>query len=334
MGGDDSSLGANLGDHCYNNKCKYGTCCGIGLLILIIIISISWDVLEPTEMGLLQNTITREVNLDTVYGNGRYFVGPAARFLKFPSNLITVSYGNNSHDEQRAIAARTGGDEGAASGEGGGGQPLSLSISFQYQLTKPWLADMYRLFGTQWESSYMRFAQQAITNEAQSFTPRQFWTSRRLVERAMHYAVNKTLVEQGFAHCQSLQLRAIGFQSSYEQTITNIQLQEQLKVTKTYQLDVTKVLKEVDLLQSTTDAKVRVINAEADREKRIIEGRANADALQREQSAKAEMYKKMSDHLGWSSNNFLQYIKMKAINDQQASNVVVGVNALGAVPSA
>merc|ERR1712159_471891 len=110
----------------------------------------------------------------------------------------------------------------------------------------------------------MRFAQQAITNVAQQFTPRQFWMERRLVERAMFVSVNRTLVEQGFAICKSLQLRAIGFQSSYEQTITNIQLQEQLKVTKSYQLEVTRVLKQVDLLQSTTDATVRVINAEAD----------------------------------------------------------------------
>ena len=36
----------------------------------------------------------------------------------------------------------------------------------------------------------------------------------------------------------------------YETTITNIQLQEQLKVTKNYQKDVTRGLKEVDVLQS------------------------------------------------------------------------------------
>ena len=44
----------------------------------------------------------------------------------------------------------------------------------------------------------------------------------------------------------------VDFKANYEQTITNIQLQEQLKVTKNYALDVTRVLKEVDILQSET----------------------------------------------------------------------------------
>ena len=42
----------------------------------------------------------------------------------------------------------------------------------------------------------------------------------------------------------------------YETTITNIQLQEQLKVTKNYQKDVTRVLKEVAVLQSQTNAEI------------------------------------------------------------------------------
>ena len=49
----------------------------------------------------------------------------------------------------------------------------------------------------------------------------------------------------------------------YETTITNIQLQEQLKVTKNYQKDVTRVLKEVDVLQSQTNAEIVEIDAQA-----------------------------------------------------------------------
>ena len=107
-----------------------------------------------------------------------------------------------------------------------------------------------------------------------------------------------------------------------------------LRVTKSYQLEVTRVVKEVDLLQSETDAQVIEINAEAARERAIIEGRANAHALQHEQGARSTMYKRLRDHLGWSAEHFLQYIKMKALNAQPNNNVVVGVNALGSVASA
>jgi predicted transcriptional regulator len=75
---------------------------------------------------------------------------------------------------------------------------------------------------------------------------------------------------------------------NYEETITNIQLQEQLKVTKNYALEVTRVLKEVDILQSQTLAEIAMISASAEREANIITNKASADALQLEQMTKAE----------------------------------------------
>merc|ERR1711918_190224 len=154
----------------------------------------------------------------------------------------------------------------------GGGQPVSLSLSFQYRLTESKIPDVYGKFGQSWSAPYLRFAQQSITNVAQEFTPRAFWTSRHELEQRLLAAVNDTLWEQGFAEVYALQLRAVGFQSSYEQTIINIQLQEQLRVTKSYQLEVT----------------------------RVVEGQANANALEREQNSRASMYAKLRAHLGWS----------------------------------
>jgi len=324
---------ASLGAHCRRNWQPYGICSAIGTLIGIILISQSFDTLEPTEYGLLRNGITGVVDMSTVYSSGRYCVGPFQRFIHFPRNYLTLSFGNRSGDDQAQIRARTGADTTEVTSTGG--QPVGLSISFQYQLRRERVVNVYQLFGENWEGPYLRFAQQALTNVAQTFTPRAFWTQRRHVEAAMLRAVNATLVAQGHAFVRELQLRAVSFQSSYEQTITDIQLQEQLRVTKSYQLEVTRVVKEVDLLQSEADATVRYINASAAREAAVIEGEANANALQREQLARAAMYRKLREHLGWSSTEFLQYIKMKALNAQPQSNVVVGVDAVGDVmPSA
>ena len=67
----------------------------------------------------------------------------------------------------------------------------------------------------------------------------------------MHEAVNRSIHHNGFANVPQLQLLRVGFLAQYEETITNIQLQEQLKVTKGYQLEVTRVLKETDILEVT-----------------------------------------------------------------------------------
>merc|ERR1711988_1673966 len=109
-----------------------------------------------------------------------------------------------------------------------------------------------------------------------------------------------------------------------EQTITNIQMQEQLRVTKLYQQEVTRVDKQVDLMQSETWATVTRINAEAERASSIITNQAEA-----EQAIKGQMYAQLVSHLGWSPVQFLQYVKMKALNAQPGNKVTVGVSPLG-----
>jgi len=321
-----------LGEHCYEKRAPYGVCGGILGLVFIIIFSISWDTVEPTEFGLLRNTISGAVNLGEIYENGRFVVGPAAEFIHFPRNRITLSYGARETDDRTAIPARTGPGEGQGVDSDSGGQPLDLSISFQYLLVKENIPVIYSTYASSWEASYLRFAQQAITNVAQEFNPSAFWRRRAHIEAAMLVAVNQTLFEQGYATAVGLQLRSVGFQTTYEQTITNIQLQEQLKVTKSYQQEVIAVEKQVDLTSSETAATIRRINAEASRQSAEIVSKANADALQREQDIKGQMYAKLKEHLGWSPTQFLQYIKQKALNAQPDNRVLVGVNAIGQVP--
>ena len=126
-----------------------------------------------------------------------------------------------------------------------------------------------------------------------------------------------------------LQLLQVGFKDNYEETITNIQLQEQLKVTKNYALDVTRVLKEVDILQSQTDASIAVIRAEGAREAAVIRSAAEAGALQLEQATKAHWYAQLKAHMKWDNEHVLQYVKMKSLNAQPAESMVVGVSPVG-----
>jgi hypothetical protein len=328
-GSDDESFPEKCGAHCYEGRKVYTSCCCVGLLVMIILLSMSWDVISPTQYGLLKNGVTGTVDLGTIWYNGRHMVGPSAHFVKFPSTLQTLSYGDRNHDQQIAIPARTGADEGTVSS---GGQPVTLEISFQYKLDPERLPSLYLTFGEDWEKTFLRFAQQAVTNVAQNFIPSEFWTSRAAIESAVHAAVNHTIYVHGYATVPSLQLRSVNFQSSYEQTITDIQLQEQLKVTKTYQLEVTKVIKEVDLMQAETNREIIGINADATRQQDVLVGQANAAALMREQTAKATMFAQLVARLGWTTQDFLQYVKMRALNAQPTSNVVVGVNAVGTVP--
>jgi len=302
-------------------------CCGMGgFLVFVLLFALSWDTLEPTEYGLVQNGFTGYVDLrpNSVYQGGRYFVWLRHYFLVFPRNQRNLDF--DSGGWRPPIPARTGPDP---DDRESGGQPVTFAVAFQYQLQRETVPAVYQTFGQAWEASYMRFAQQAITNVAQQFTPKQFWNARREIELAMHRAVNSSIFANGYAVVRGLQLLKVEFKSNYEQTITNIQLQEQLKVTKNYALDVTRVLKEVDILQSETEASIALISATAKREASVIVNRAEADATLLEQSTKARWYASLKKHLSWSNAEFLQYVKIKSLSSQPSETMVVGVSAMG-----
>jgi len=302
-------------------------CYGLGgFTVFIVLFAMSWDTLEPTEYGLVQNGFTGYVDLrpEAVYSGGRYFVWLRHYFLPFPRNLRNLEFDN--YGRRPPIPARTGPDP---DDKESGGQPVTLSVSFQYQLQKLSVPTVYQTYGMSWEASYMRFAQQAITNVAQQFTPKQFWNDRRGIEKAMLRRVNETIFSQGFSVVHNLQLLKVDFKQGYEETITNIQLQEQLKVTKSYALDVTRVLKEVDILQSKTEADIALISATAKRDATVLVNQAEADALRLEQSTKAKWYAKLKEQLAWSNAEFLQYVKIKSLASQPSDSMVVGVGAMG-----
>lgn len=310
-----------------NSSGRSRACWGLGgFTVFIVLFAMSWDTLEPTEYGLVQNGFTGFVDLrpEAVYTGGRYFVWLRHFFLPFPANLQNLEF--DTQGRRPPIPARTGPDP---DDKESGGQPVTLSVSFQYQLQKATVPQVYQTYGLEWELSYMRFAQQSITNVAQQFTPKQFWNDRRLIQKAMAQAVNKTIFEQGFAVVRNLQLLKVDFKQNYEETITNIQLQEQLKVTKNYALDVTRVLKEVDILQSETEAQIALISSTAKREASVIINQAEADALRLEQGTKATWYSKLKQQLRWSNADFLQYVKIKSLSSQPGDSMVVGVSAMG-----
>jgi len=311
---------------------KPAACCGLtAFFISILLFALSWDTLEPTEFGLVTNGFTGRVELDPnkVHQGGRHFVWLAHYFMVFPKNRVNLEFSDSAskgYYSEPSISALTGPD---ADDRESGGQPVTLSVSFQYRFRIDLVPRVYSTYGTAWERIYMTLAKQQITNVAQSYTPRQFWNNRAAVEAAMHRAVNATIFSQGFAEVPQLQLLQVGFKDTYEETITNIQLQEQLKVTKNYQLEVTRVLKEVDIMQSQTDATIAVIDAEAAREAAVIKSKANAAALELEQATKAYWYAQLKEHMGWNNSHVLQYVKMKSLNAQPASSMVVGVSPVG-----
>ena len=103
----------------------------------------SWDTLEPTEYGLVQNGFTGYVDLrpEGVYTGGRYFVWLRHYFLNFPRNRQNLDF--DVGGRRPPIPARTGPDP---DDKESGGQPVTLSVAFQYRFERSQVPVLYRTF--------------------------------------------------------------------------------------------------------------------------------------------------------------------------------------------
>ena len=57
---------------------------GIGVLLLVILLPISFKSLEPNEAGLDYDNTNYKIDTSTLYGEGRHYLGVSHEFKIFP----------------------------------------------------------------------------------------------------------------------------------------------------------------------------------------------------------------------------------------------------------
>lgn len=303
--------------------CAKSSCVVVTLISLVVFIH-SWASLQPTEMGLYYNTYTGFVDKTQTYFAGRHLLGPGRDFIVFPANEVLLMMSDDPLAQAPPVDARTGRD---ASDPDSGGQPVKLSLSFLYKLEPSKLGNIYKAFSTQYEARYIQYARQSLSNVAQRYDPTQFWTHRSEIADAMFKAVRDSLASEGGATVLSLQLLKVGFSDKYENSIVNIQLATQKKTTTEYQKQVVKVLKEIDILESQTNATIVEINAKAAAEAKIIINNATATGFHLTQDAKTSSYKSLRDKLGFSTAELVDYVRIKSVRTHNSDSLVLGMEA-------
>jgi hypothetical protein len=75
-------------DDCLDNaksKCICVSICTV-FVVLISMLAFSWGTVEPTEYGILYNTISKQIDEDplNIYEGGISFTGPFSKLITFP----------------------------------------------------------------------------------------------------------------------------------------------------------------------------------------------------------------------------------------------------------
>merc|ERR1719409_2066095 len=112
----------------------------------------------------------------------------------------------------------------------------------------------------------------------------------------MLYKINETLYHNS-AEAVSFEIMKVDFATSFENSITGVQVAEQQKVVNEYSQQVQQVEQQIAVLNSHNMATIATINANAVRTAKELVGNATKQAFIMKQEAKANMYDKLKKEL-------------------------------------
>lgn len=194
-----------------------GTCSCAVIITFIVLLAISFKTLEATEFGIRYNSYTKQIDKTQLYDPGTHFVGPSARFIKFPQQVIAITFKADS------FIVRTL-----------DGMGLNLGVSVQYKLSKQLDVTLKLLIDWgegNYESVVEKLARDSIRNSAAKFSVDAYVYNRQAIDAKMTQELTVNLLEIGVS-LQNFQLTDVQFPTSFQSVIRNTQ-QKQIEVTNT-----------------------------------------------------------------------------------------------------
>jgi regulator of protease activity HflC (stomatin/prohibitin superfamily) len=272
------------------------------------------DVVEPLEYGLPYNKFTKNIGKEA-YDNGRYILNPFKSFLKYPKNLVTIEFSQNKKAESSPLQTRTG--EGLA---------VILSVSFQYQLIKEKIPDLYNLANINFHSTYVRISRDVILKVGGMFNATDYWMNRVEIAEIMKQTMDNELLK-AYGHCISLQLLKIELPKTYEDSIVQTQVEIQKINMRKFEQSAELIRQNSLVIISEAEQKIRVTNATGLAEASRIKAFAKANALNNTVNAENMMYKMAMDELGLTPDQLMNYIYLDSIMNQNKAKLLFDVNS-------
>jgi len=161
--------------------------CGVTLLILTT--AFVYSTVEPTEYGLLYDSLFKDIDPDYIYEGGYYYVGFYKSLIIFPANYKTIEFSDVETAQAKPLETRT--KEGLS---------LNLHFSFQYKLQKENIPKLYRLVGENYEVLFDKIARHVILREGGEYMAPQYWKNRTYIGNEMMGSLDKAL-QKAYANC-------------------------------------------------------------------------------------------------------------------------------------
>lgn len=299
--------------------------CG-GLVFLFLVVFGIGNV-EVTEYGLCSSLVTKKVEKQP-YSSGRYYIGPFAYFIKFPAVVKTIQFSDDKlqtdlFSEERGnpmLRSRTS-----------EGLDLVIELSFQYQLIKEKLFDLYTTMGAgrDFHDIFVRISIDRITEIATEYTANEFFVERNKIGTRMEKVLRNEFENHLFATIFSFQLRTVGLPDEFEKAIQLTEVKKQDVHKAEAEQNSTEVALQTGLMQAQRRIKVREQTADAMAQTTMLAVKADVEQYNVTQQMAADSYVGVLKSLDSKEGQLLSYMQSRVLRDHPSDKTTVGLSVLG-----
>lgn len=241
-----------------------GAFCAV-IIAIIVLIAISFDSIEPEELGLKYDT-NKEVVTDNngeAFRQGNHFVGVGCKFLKFPGVVTNMDF--------RKLPGRTK-----------EGLEIHLNMAMSYQLDPKSVMKLYRVFGyEEFTPMLKRYTEDILKMEVTKYSAVDFITTQKqnITKAIKTVIMQKVVPKTVFVKVKNFQIMEVILAKEFEQSVNdNYMLSQEVK-TKT--LDRARLMVEwnTTLMKEKQRVNVDMREAEAEGAKIVLEARSASNSI-------------------------------------------------------
>lgn len=291
--------------------------CGVVTLFFTLLLLASFDTLEYQELGLRYSWISETIEPVT-YRSGRYYLGLGNHFVKFPAMVKPIYFEDHPTQTVQGPAVRSRTSDGLN---------VLLEISFQYKLIPSKVYELYTVLGDDYEKTFVRIAIEQLTSAATFFDANSFFVNRTVIGPEMHEVLRNHFKDHVFADVPFFQLRSVHLPTAFEDAIQETQVRQQdIQIAEAEQQS-KKVQFATKVIQAEQQVKVMNNQADAEAQRVLLNNKAFCKQYALTQEKQVESLKVVMKASGWSGDELLDYLAVRAIRDHPAEKMTIGVDA-------
>lgn len=283
------------------------------------LLGVSFDTLEPTQMGIIFDANVQHIETDKLYSSGRYLTGLGRKFIGFPMTQLSLRFGKSMFTPPTSNIICRSHD----------GLSIQVEVAVQYSLNRN-ASDLWRLYmdlGTNYNTVFGLITQQTVQDVFSDYFTLDFFEDRVIIESDITAQLNLKF-NRLYATVNSVQLMRVNIEDTSPtlvDAVENTQIAIQDVFQATAEQNVAQVNADALVGVATEVANVQLLNANSTAISYLATTQAAADALLYRVDKQATALLTLRQQLGLNTSaEVLAYNWLTAMQENSVQDVMMG----------